>query len=74
MLDLQLVQAAWNHPLKTSIFFRGVGVKSFPNLLTEISKNMPTEGGRGQKSSKFADVLNGRSFGWLCFHSAAALN
>ena len=30
-------------------------------MLTESSRKMPTEGGRGQKSWKFADVLDGWS-------------
>ena len=34
-----------DHPLKTSSFFRGVGVKNLPNLPTDSSKKMPTEGG-----------------------------
>jgi hypothetical protein len=33
-----------NHPLKTSAFFRGRGVKNWPNLPTDSSKKLPTEG------------------------------
>ena len=39
--------------------FKGGVVKNWSNLLTDSSKKLPTEGGRrGQKSGKFADVLN----------------
>ena len=37
----------------TSVFFRGIVVKDWSNL--------PTDSGRGQKSQKFANVLNGWS-------------
>ena len=47
-----------DHPFKTSAHLRGGGVKNWPNLPTDSSKKLPTEGGRGQKSWKFADVLN----------------
>ena len=48
-----------------SAFCRRGGVKNWPNLPTDSSKKMPTtEGGRGQKSWKFADVLNGWSLLW----------
>ena len=50
-----------DHPFKTSAFFRGRGVKNWPNLPTDSSKKLPTGGGRGQKSWKIADVLNGWS-------------
>ena len=39
-----------DHPFTTSAFLRGVGVENWPNLPTDISKKLPTEGGRGQKS------------------------
>ena len=39
-----------DHPFKTSAFFRGGGVKNWPNLPTDNSKKLPTGGGRGQKS------------------------
>ena len=40
----------WDHPFKTSACLRGGGVKNWPNLPTDSSKKLPTEGGRGQKS------------------------
>ena len=39
-----------DHPFKTSAFCRGGGVKNLPNLQTDSSKKLPTEGGRSQKS------------------------
>ena len=51
------------HDCKTSAFLRGEGVKNWPNLSTDSSKKLPTEGGRGQKSRKFADFL------LMCFFS-----
>ena len=39
-----------DHPFKTSACLRGGGVKNWPNLPTDSSKKLPTEGGRGQKS------------------------
>ena len=33
-----------DHPLKTSAFLRRGGVKNWPNLPTDISKKLPTEG------------------------------
>ena len=36
----------------------GEGVKNWPNLPMDNSKKLLTGGGRGQKSWKFADVLN----------------
>ena len=55
-----------NHPLNTLAFFRGRGVKNKTNLSTDVSKKLPTGGGRGkvtlgrgQNRVKFADVLNG---------------
>ena len=30
-----------DHPFKTSAFFRGGGVKNWPNLLTDSSKKLP---------------------------------
>ena len=47
-----------DHPFKTSACSRGGGVKIFPNLPTDSGKNWWQEGGRGQKSWKFAVVLN----------------
>ena len=38
-----------DHPFKTSAFFRGGGVKNFPNLPTDTSKKLPTVVGSGQK-------------------------
>ena len=35
-----------DHPFKTSAFFRGEGVKNLPNLPTDSSKKLPTEGSR----------------------------
>ena len=35
----------WDHPLKTSAFFRGGGVKNLPNLMMNSSKVLPTVGG-----------------------------
>ena len=45
----------------TSAFFRGGGVKNLPNMPMDSRKKLPTEGGRGQKLRKFADVLDGWS-------------
>ena len=39
-----------DHSFKTSACLRGGGVKNWPNLPTDSSKKLPTEGGRGQKS------------------------
>ena len=39
-----------DHPFKKSAFLRERGVKNWPNLPTDGCKNLPTEGGRGQKS------------------------
>ena len=47
-----------DHPFKTSAFLIGGGVKNWPNLPANSSKKLPTEGGRGQRSWKFADVFN----------------
>ena len=38
------------HPFKTSVFFRGGGVKNLPNLPTDSSEKLPTVGGSGQIS------------------------
>ena len=46
----KITEMVWDHPFKTSEFFRVGGVKNLPNLPTDNSKKMPTEGGRGQKS------------------------
>ena len=45
-------------------FLKGGGVKNWPNLPMDNSKKLPTKGGRGQKSWKFADVFNGWSLLW----------
>ena len=37
------------HSFKTSAICRGEGSKIGSNLLTDSSKKLPTEGGRGQK-------------------------
>ena len=58
---ISLIKPTRGHPFKTSAFFRGEGVKTWPNLPTDSNKKLSTEGGRGQKSWKFADVLNGWS-------------
>ena len=52
----------WDHPFKTSAFFRGRGQK-LPKFADGylVVKNCRREEGRGQKSWKFADVLNGWS-------------
>ena len=34
-----------DHPFKTSAFFRGRGVKNWPNWPTDSSKKLPTGGG-----------------------------
>ena len=34
-----------DHPFKTSACLRGGGVKNWPNLPTDSSKKLPTEGG-----------------------------
>ena len=34
-----------DHPFKTSARLRGGGVKNWPNLPTDSSKKLPTEGG-----------------------------
>ena len=34
-----------DHPFKTSAHLRGGGVKNWPNLPTDSSKKLPTEGG-----------------------------
>ena len=49
--------------LKMSAFFRGVGSQICQICRGIVVKKLPTEGvlGRGQKSWKFADVLNGWS-------------
>ena len=39
-----------DHPFKTSACLRGGGVKNWPNLPTDSSKKLTTEGGRVQKS------------------------
>ena len=39
-----------DHPLMTSAFFSGGGVKNLPNLPMDSSKKLPMVGGRGQKS------------------------
>ena len=39
-----------DHPIKMSAFLMGGGVKNWPNLPTDNSKKLPTEGGRDQKS------------------------
>ena len=59
--DTHLGSLIRDHPFKTSACLRGGGVKNWQNLPTDSSKKLPTEGGRGQKSWKFADVLNGWS-------------
>ena len=38
-----------DHSFRTSPFLRGGGVKNWPNLPTDSSKKLPTQGGRGQK-------------------------
>ena len=54
-----------DHPFlkdKTLTFLGGEGIKNWPNLQTDSSKRkLPTLGGRGQNSWKFADVFNGWS-------------
>ena len=35
---------------KKLAFFRGGGVKNWSNLLMDISKKLPSQGGRGQNS------------------------
>ena len=34
-------EGLWDHPFKTSVFFRG-GVKNWPNLPTDSGKKLPT--------------------------------
>ena len=64
--DIQEVHYQRNHPFKTSTFFRGGEVSKIYQICRRIVvKKMPTEGERGQKSWKFADVLNGWSQIWL---------
>ena len=39
-----------DHSFKTSARLRGGGVKNWPNLPTDSSKKLPTEGGVGVKN------------------------
>ena len=41
-----------DHPFKMSSFFRGRGVKNWPNLPTDSCKKLPTVGGSGSKILK----------------------
>ena len=50
-----------DHPFKTSAFLRVGGVKICQICWQIVVKNCWREGGWGQKSWKFADVLNGWS-------------
>ena len=51
-----------DHPFKTSAIFRGVGGSKIAQIWQRIVvKYCQTEGGRGHKLRKFADVLNGWS-------------
>ena len=48
----------WDHPFKTSAICRGGGVKNWPNLPTDSSKKLPTEGGgEGSKIVKICRRL-----------------
>ena len=49
-----------DHPFKTSAHLRGGGVKNWPNLPTDSSKKLPTEGGKGSKI-----VKNCRRLKWM---------
>ena len=48
--DIPVSTEVRDHPFKTSPFFRGGGVKNWPNLPTDSSKKLPMVGGKGQKS------------------------
>ena len=41
------MQCLRDHPLKTSAYFRGVGVKNGPNLSMNNRKKLPMGGGVG---------------------------
>ena len=43
--DIPVSTEVRDHPFKTSPFFRGRGVKNWPNLPTDSSKKLPTVGG-----------------------------
>ena len=47
---VNVLYAVWDHPFKTSAFFKGGGVKKWPNLTTDSSKKLPKGEGRGKKS------------------------
>ena len=49
MLNIALY-SVWDHPFKTSACLRGGGVKNWPNLPTDSSKKLPTEGVGVKKS------------------------
>ena len=81
----KVVMYVWDHPFKTSACLRGPHVPMvkrsqyirIKNPLHKHFAGMPMVGGRGQKSWKFADVLNGWSlitfslfFSWCQFRLA----
>ena len=62
VLSLSIRNVLRDHPFKTSVFFRGRGVKNLPNLPTDSSKKTANGRGIGVKNrEKFANVLNGWS-------------
>ena len=56
LLLFQILTQIRDHPFKKSAFLGGLGVYWLPNLLTDSSKKLPMDRGRGQKLWKFADV------------------